>query len=130
MVSFNESYIAGFDAKVYDIDVNAAFAKAQKLMEESLQYDCAGECKIDEYRNLKVKTNYSNQTYKHILLPVWLGTYTYGSKQYQFRINGQTGQINGIKALPEFKSTALRNSLIITAILVILYLIGRLAPTH
>ena len=32
---------------------------------------------------------------KHTLLPVWLLTYTYGSKNYQVAVNGATGKIAG-----------------------------------
>lgn len=35
------------------------------------------------------------QTFKHILLPVWLLSYTYGTKNYQVAVNGHTGKITG-----------------------------------
>jgi hypothetical protein len=42
-----------------------------------------------------VDTDYSRQTFKHILVPVWLLTYNYGPRTFQVVINGFTGAIAG-----------------------------------
>lgn len=51
-----------------------------------------------EKRNLRTGTgNWSGMTFKHILLPLWVGTYHYGGKGYRLLINGQTGKVIGEK---------------------------------
>ena len=35
------------------------------------------------------------ETFKHILVPVWLLTYTYGARVFQVVANGYTGEIAG-----------------------------------
>jgi hypothetical protein len=45
--------------------------------------------------NLQVSIQWSGQTFKHILVPIWLLTYDYGRKSYQVVINGYTGAIAG-----------------------------------
>jgi hypothetical protein len=42
-----------------------------------------------------VSTDYSLQTFKHILVPLWLLTYNYGARAFQVVINGFTGAIAG-----------------------------------
>jgi hypothetical protein len=42
-----------------------------------------------------VQSDYSGQTFKHILTPIWLLTYNYGASHYQVVINGYTGAIAG-----------------------------------
>ncbi len=37
----------------------------------------------DTQRNLQVDADYSAQTFKHVLLPVWLLTYQYGAKTFR-----------------------------------------------
>ncbi len=49
----------------------------------------------DTYRNLSVRPDWSRQTFKHILAPVWLLSYDYGRKGYQAVINGVTGTVAG-----------------------------------
>jgi hypothetical protein len=56
---------------------------------------CAAEVPGDTQRNLEVGTDYSGQTFKHILVPIWLLTYNYGARNFQVVINGYTGAISG-----------------------------------
>jgi hypothetical protein len=56
---------------------------------------CASQVPGDTHRNLNVNTDYSRQTFKHILAPVWLLTYNYGARAFQVVINGFTGEIAG-----------------------------------
>ncbi len=36
-------------------------------------------------------------TFKHILLPLWVGTYQFQGQEYRLMINGQTGKVSGTK---------------------------------
>ena len=56
---------------------------------------CAAQVPGDTYRNLVVRIAYSRQTFKHILAPVWLMSYTYGARSFQCVQNGVTGAIQG-----------------------------------
>ena len=49
----------------------------------------------DTQRNLQVRSQYQGRTFKHILVPVWLVSYTYGSRNFQIVANGYTGKIAG-----------------------------------
>ncbi|RMD75716.1 MAG: hypothetical protein D6818_01280, partial [Bacteroidetes bacterium] len=39
------------------------------------------------------------QTFKLVVLPVWIASYEYKGKRYHFMINGQTGKVSGHKPL-------------------------------
>lgn len=56
---------------------------------------CAQQVPGDTHRNLRVKTAFSNMTYKHVLFPVWIASYRYKDEIYHFLINGQTGEVQG-----------------------------------
>ena len=45
--------------------------------------------------NLNLKTKYDDLTYKYLLLPVWMSSFKYKGKVYNFIINGQTGKVGG-----------------------------------
>jgi len=64
-------------------------------MESALRQLCASQVPGDTYRNLEVQSTYSDQHFKHILVPVWLMTYTYGKTSYQVVVNGVTGHMAG-----------------------------------
>ena len=49
----------------------------------------------DEQRVHSVDTDWSDETFKHILLPIWTAAYKYNGKSYRFLVNGQTGEVQG-----------------------------------
>lgn len=103
LVNFDARYLSGFQADVYDITVNDGYGKAEAIMNNAIYAACVNLCRIDTYRNVEVNTEYSNQTYKHILLPLWVCSYLYKSKRYHFLVNGQTGKIYGKKPVSAAK---------------------------
>jgi len=64
-------------------------------MDAEMERLCGRQVSGDTYRNLQVETDYSGQTFKHILTPIWLLTYNYGARNFQVVINGYTGTIAG-----------------------------------
>lgn len=49
----------------------------------------------DHYRSMRYDHRFSDVRFKHILLPVWLSSYTYRGKIYRFMVNGETGRVAG-----------------------------------
>ena len=72
-------------------------------MEQEVERMCAGQVPGDTHRNLQVNARFTRQTFKHVLLPVWLVSYDYGAKSYQVLVNGYTGQVAGKHPLSVIK---------------------------
>jgi hypothetical protein len=81
-------------------------------MDGKIQSLCASQVPGDTHRNLSVRANYSGQTFKHILVPIWLLSYVYGTRAFQVVINGYTGAIAG-----EFPKSWVKIFFLILAIL-------------
>ncbi|WEK33594.1 MAG: hypothetical protein P0Y53_13970 [Candidatus Pseudobacter hemicellulosilyticus] len=116
LVNFDARYLSGWKADVYDIAVHDGYEKAEAIMKSFIHDACADLCRIDTYRGLEVATAYSDQTYKHILLPLWLCSYQYKQKTFHFLINGQTGRIHGKKPVSAMKVTLLVLAILIVVI--------------
>ena len=69
--------------------------RVAEQMHAKLEQLCAAQVPGDTYRNLRIHPVYSNQTFKHVLVPVWLLAYNYGPKKFQVVANGYTGVIAG-----------------------------------
>jgi Zn finger protein HypA/HybF involved in hydrogenase expression len=95
LVPYDPGYLTGWVVEQYQINLEAAAHASHESMEEHIASLCSQQVPGDTQRNLQVNTQYSGQTFKHILLPVWLLTYNYGSKSYQVAVNGVTGKIDG-----------------------------------
>jgi sarcosine oxidase delta subunit len=95
LVPYDPGYLSGWVVEQYQIDLKYAAHAANESMEETMHSYCARSVPGDTYRGLRVQSGYSEQTFKHVLLPVWLLTYNYGAKSYQVLVNGYTGKISG-----------------------------------
>ncbi len=92
---YDKAFVAGFVVEHYQIVLFDAARRSQESMTEQLTSMCASQVPGDTYRNLRIHPTYTAQTFKHILVPVWLLTYTFGPKTFQVVVNGVTGRIAG-----------------------------------
>lgn len=115
---YDPGYVAGWVVEQYQIDLVAAAERARRQMDEKVRAHCAAQIPGDTYRNLVVDADYSGQTFKHILAPVWVLGYTYGARTYQVLVNGSTGAIAGEHPLSWIKIT-----LAVLAALIVLLLV-------
>ena len=102
---YDPGFLSGWVVEQYQIDLIAAAQHSQAIMDQKTTQLCSQEVPGDTQRNLQVGTAYSQQTFKHILTPIWLISYTYGSTVYQVVINGYTGAIAGRHPLSWIKIT-------------------------
>lgn len=95
LVPYDTGYVSGWVVEQYQIDLVAAAEHSRRVMEGKVRAMCSQQVPGDTQRNLQVDADYSAQTFKHILVPIWLLAYNYGKQTYQVIINGVTGQIAG-----------------------------------
>jgi hypothetical protein len=95
LTPYQSGFLSGWVVERYQIDLVAAAKEARDDMEGKIQSLCASQVPGDTHRNLSVRSNYSGQTFKHILVPIWLLSYVYGTRAFQVIINGYTGSIAG-----------------------------------
>jgi hypothetical protein len=95
LVPYDTAFLSGFVVEHYQVVLIDAARQSQQQMHAKLQAMCASQVPGDTYRNLRIAPQYSGQTFKHILVPVWLLTYLYGARNYQVVVNGYTGAIAG-----------------------------------
>ncbi len=95
LMPYNEQYLSGFTTEIYQLGLKDGFDQAKTVMEPTIDEDVRTDIGGDEQRVHSKNTQYSNITFKHILLPIWLTSYKYNNKSYSILINGQTGELEG-----------------------------------
>jgi len=118
---YDAGFVAGWIVERYQIDLVAAAQRARDAMDAKLQALCAQQVPGDTFRNLNVRADYSAQTFKHILAPVWLLSYTYGARVFQCAMNGVNGTIRG-----EYPKSPWKVALLVLAILVVAWIAIRI----
>lgn len=105
LVPYDPGYLSGWTVEHYQLDLVTAAQNARTRFDRQMQSLAARDVPGDTHRFLNVNTEYLNQTFKHILLPIWILTYNYGSSRYQVVVNGYTGKIAGGYPLSWIKIT-------------------------
>jgi DNA-directed RNA polymerase subunit RPC12/RpoP len=103
LVPYRADFLAGFSAEGYTITLADGYATGQQVMDAVIRDDVRRDIGGDEQRIDHLDTAYSDETFKHILLPVWMAAYKYGGKTYRFVVNGQTGRVQGERPYSKWK---------------------------
>lgn len=123
LIPFNPEYLLGWSAKAYDEDMAGLYACFHQYIDAKIHDVCVNLLKEDKYRGLSIQTQYLNETFKHMVLPIWYCHYLFKGKSYFYLINGQTGKIYGKKPLSGSKIVLA--ILIFIAIIVFFIIIGK-----
>ena len=100
---YKPEFLAGFRAEGYQVDLDEGFEEARAYMERMIRRDVKRDIGGDDQRISDVDTDISMQTFKHVLLPVWLAAYKYRGKTYRFVVNGRTGRVQGERPYSAWK---------------------------
>ncbi|WP_269792720.1 hypothetical protein [Stenotrophomonas sp. Iso1] len=122
---YSPEFVRGWTVERYQVDLRQAAQQGEAQMQSQTRALCAEQVPGDTYRNLQVHGDYRNRTFKHILVPVWLVSYTYGSRSFQVLGNGYTGEIAGERPYSAWKIFFAVLSGVL-ALLVLLYVMGML----
>ena len=92
---YQPQYLAGFRAEGYQIELKDAFGEARTHMDAVIRRDVRFDIGGDQQRIHQVRTEVSDVTFKHVLLPVWMAAYKFRGESYRFVVNGRTGRVQG-----------------------------------
>ncbi len=114
---YNPAFLSGFKAQRYQIDLAQGFERAKEVIAPLIQSDVRGDIGGDEQTIESLQTQYSETTFKHLLLPVYAGAYRYNGKLFQIVVNGRTGEIQGDRPYSAWKIALLVVSVLLLIIL-------------
>lgn len=122
---YQKEFMAGFSSEHYSVRLNDGWDIAKSSMDESMKRAILNDYHYDVVSYLNVTTNYNNIKYKYVLIPVWIGVYTYKNKPYRFIANGVTGRFTGKAPVSALK--VLLFVAIILAIVILLFVFAQIA---
>lgn len=100
---YDPKFMAGFSAERYSTDIREGFERARGVMENSIKRTILAKYHADVVGYLNVRTNYRKVTYKYLLLPAWICSFSYKKEKYGFMVNGATGKTAGKTPLSPLK---------------------------
>lgn len=126
LVPYREEYLAGFRAESYAVGLEGGWEAAQprirSAVEDAVRRDIGG----DEQQVLSMDVRHDEVTFKHLLLPVWVGAWRHGDRVWRRVVNARTGEVQG-----EWPRSPVKIALLVLlALVVIAALVFLLAGTE
>jgi hypothetical protein len=117
VVPYDTAFLSGHVVEHYKVVLLDAAKQSRDQMMAALEALCARQIPGDTYRNLRIYPTFSAQTFKHVLVPIWLLTYNYGARAFQVIVNGYTGKIAGKYPYSVWKVLLLMLAILVAVVL-------------
>lgn len=122
LTNFDERYLSGFRSENFQVTVQDGLQVAEKLMQPQIEDEVRNDIGGDEQRIDSTSTQYNNLGVKYVMLPVWVSSYKYNNKIYQFTVNACTGEVIGQRPYSAIKIIlAVLTALAVIALLIIFF---------
>lgn len=92
---YTPEYLSGFMAYGSDKPLQTGWDEAKGAMDADIRRAILRRYNADYVGSLNVSTQHHNVTYKYVLVPVYIGNYTFHKKLYNVFINGSSGKVYG-----------------------------------
>lgn len=119
-VPYDTAFLSGHVVEHYQVALTEAAGDSESQMRSALERLCAQQVPGDTYRNLVIHPTFSARTFKHLLVPIWLLVYMFGSRSFQVVVNGYTGRMAGRYPYSPWKIAALIVLAIVAFVLFVL----------
>jgi ribosomal protein L37AE/L43A len=103
LVAYEPDYLAGWQAQAYETTLTEAWQNAKAAIREQAKETCYEDIPTSHVRNFSMTADFADESWRYILLPVYLATYKYEGKAFQVMVNGQTGAVAGQKPVAWWK---------------------------
>lgn len=123
---YTPEYVAGFQAEAYQLGLEECFAEAARKMREAITADVRRAIGGDVQEIHALDIQHRDRTFKHVLLPCWLGAYLFGGRSYHICVNARTGAVQGERPYSWIKIAAtVVLGLVVASIALALLALGR-----
>jgi hypothetical protein len=95
LVPYDPRYLAGLQAQAYEVGLEAAWEQGRQIMRARTKKACTDKASSQRMRNFSMNLDFSEESWRYVLLPLYLATYRYDNRSFQVLVNGQNGAVAG-----------------------------------
>lgn len=117
-VAYRKEFVSGFVTELYKKDFVESHDEAKSIMENEIDREIRSDIGGTNQRINSKNTKYDDVKFKLLLLPIWISSFRYNDKVYQFVVNGRNGEVEGNypKSIPKI-------ILAVVAVIALIYLL-------
>jgi len=103
LVAYHPDYLAGWQAQAYERTLTDAWEIGKQKIREQAKQACYRDIPTSHVRNFSMSADFADESWRYILLPVYLAAYKFQDQTFQIMVNGQTGAVGGQKPVAWWK---------------------------
>ena len=93
--TYRTEYLTGITAQHYTRDLETCFADFSQMIRADMRKKIISHHNADRVGDISIDINYVDKNFNYVLLPLYVASYQYERKTYNFFINGISGKIVG-----------------------------------
>ena len=93
--AYSSDYLMGFSAAQYSRSGQQCWEYARGVMQDQVKSAILRQYTYDKVGSFSMNMSCNNITYKYVLLPLYVGHYSYSKKLFNFFVNGRNGKVTG-----------------------------------
>lgn len=121
LTGYRDEYLSGFRAESYQVDLTAGFDVAKQMMVPEIRSTICSDIGGDHQRISTMDTSYFDVTFKHLLLPVWIGAYKFNQRVFQVVVNARTGEVQGERPWSSWKIACFVVSVLLVIVVIAIF---------
>jgi hypothetical protein len=103
LVAFNAEFLIGWKAHNYTKYLKDGWTEARNLLRDKMRKVCLESIHSPHIRNFSMEADFNDETWRYILVPVYLVSFQYSNNIFQILVNAQTGKVAGQKPVDWIK---------------------------
>jgi Zn finger protein HypA/HybF involved in hydrogenase expression len=103
LARYQPELLAGFQAQTYDVPLPDAWETGRHRMREKAREACHSATGSSHVRSFTMTADLQDESWRHVLLPIWVSAYRYAGRTYVVLIDGSSGQVAGQKPVAWWK---------------------------
>lgn len=122
---YSPNYLYGFSATQYTRDGKTCWNSAKNVMYARAKNQILSKYTYDVVDCFEMEIDFRNVTYKYVLLPLYIGHFSFKEKLYNFFVNGRNGNATGkVPISPVKVGIVVLAVLAVIGAIVAIYLLG------
>ncbi|MGN0824591.1 MAG: hypothetical protein ACI4MB_05965 [Candidatus Coproplasma sp.] len=93
--AYSSDYLMGYTAAQYSKSGQECWEYARGVMQEQVKAAILRQYTYDKVGSFSMNMSCNDITYKYVLLPLYVGHYSYSKKLFNFFVNGRNGKVTG-----------------------------------
>jgi DNA-directed RNA polymerase subunit RPC12/RpoP len=103
LVAYHPDYLAGWQAQAYETTLTDTWEIGKQIIRNQAKEACYRDIPTSHVRNFSMTADFADESWRYILLPVYLAAYKFQDQTFQIMVNGQTGAVAGQKPVAWWK---------------------------